>query len=167
MVWSIGELKLTSLSSLKVGTRLALGFAVLLVAILFVGGISWLRLSQLEAVVNRMSTEDAEKARLTLDMQIRTLDNAGKAGRVLMAGDDVAAIEKLRAEIAANSEKNQVDIDRLTQLVRRKEAKDLLAEAAEARLKYNDSRNRVTELARSPKTRDEAMKTFRTETADL
>ena len=156
-----------NLSNLKVGTRLALGFGVMLVAILFVGGISWLRLSQLERVVNRMSTEDAEKARLTLEMQVRTFDNNAKAGRILMAGDDIAYIDKVRAQIAANSEKNKATIDRLNELVHRPEAKTLLAEAAEARLKYNASRDKVTELAKDPKARVQAMQTFRTETTDL
>jgi len=95
-----------SFSNFKVGTRLALAFGVLLAAVLFVGGISWWRLAQLDDVVNRMSTEDAEKARLTLEMQVRTFDNAGKVGRILMAGEDQAAIAKLKAEAAENSDQN-------------------------------------------------------------
>ena len=52
----------------------------------FGGGIGWFRLAQLDKVVNRITTENWEKARLTMEMEIRTRDNAFKTGRVLMAG---------------------------------------------------------------------------------
>ena len=47
------------------------------------------------------------------------------------------------------------------------EAKALLAEAAEARERYVESRARVTKLAADPKTQAEALNLFRTETAGL
>ena len=58
-------------SNLKVGTRLGIGFAVLLVACLSVGAIGWYRLAQLDKVVNRITTENWEKARLTMEMETR------------------------------------------------------------------------------------------------
>ncbi|HEX6398771.1 MAG TPA: MCP four helix bundle domain-containing protein, partial [Steroidobacteraceae bacterium] len=74
-----------NLSSLKVGKRLGLGFGVLLAISLLIGGMSWLRLSQLDDVVDRTTTEDWQKARLTMEMEIRTRDHAAKALRVLVA----------------------------------------------------------------------------------
>jgi methyl-accepting chemotaxis protein len=140
----------------KVGTRLGLGFGVLLVACLVVGGIGWLRLSQLDAVVNRITTENWEKARLTMEMEIRTRDNAFKTGRVLMAGDDTAAVKVLKEEMAANTALNTAALEQLEKLVTSSEARSLLAEAAAARERYVESRARVTKLAADPKTQADA-----------
>ena len=155
------------LSNLKVGTRLGMGFGVLLIACLTVGGIGWVRLAQLDEVVNRITTENWEKARLTMEMEIRTHDNAFKTGRVLMAGDDTEAVKVLKAEMAENSKLNGAALEQLEKLVVASEAKMLLAEAADARDRYVESRARVTKLAADPKTQREALDLFRTETAGL
>ena len=152
-------------SNLKVGTRLGIGFAVLLVACLSVGGIGWYRLAQLDAVVNRITTENWEKARLTMEMEIRTRDNAFKTGRVLMAGNDSEAVSVLKEEMAANTQLNSAAMEQLEKLIVAPEAKTLLAQAAEAREHYVESRARVTKLAADPKTQTEALNLFRTETA--
>ena len=151
----------------KVGTRLGIGFGVLLVACLVVGGIGWLRLAQLDAVVNRITTENWEKARLTMEMEIRTRDNAFKTGRVLMAGDDTAAVKVLKEEMAANTALNTAALEQLEKLVNSAEARSLLAQAAAARERYVESRARVTKLAADPKTQADALSLFRTETAGI
>jgi len=155
------------LSSLKVATRLGLGFGVLLVISLLVGGMSWLRLSQLDDVVERTTTEDWQKARLTMEMEIRTRDNAAKALRMLMADNDTAHIESLKAEMAENTRANDEALERLQQLVKAPEARQYLAEAVGAREKYTESRARVNELAKDPKTRDQALQLYKTETSSL
>ena len=154
-------------SNMKVGTRLGMGFGVLLVACLVVGGIGWLRLSQLDEVVKRITTENWEKARLTMEMEIRTRDNAFKTGRVLMAGNDTEAVKVLKDEMAANTKLNTAALEQLEKLVVAAEAKMLLAEAADARERYVESRARVTKLAADPKTQAEALSLFRTETAGI
>ena len=154
-------------SSMKVGTRLNLGFGALLVISLVIAGMSWLRLSQLDDVVERTTTEDWQKARLTMEMEIRTRDNAAKALRVLMAGSDSALIETLKAEIAENTSANGEALERLQQLVKAPEARQYLAEAAEVREKYTTSRNRVNELARDPRTREQALELYKSETSGL
>ncbi len=155
------------LSNLKVGTRLGVGFAVLLVACLSVGGIGWYRLAQLDEVVNRITTENWEKARLTMEMEIRTRDNAFKTGRVLMAGNDTDAVKALKDEMAANTRLNSAALEQLEKLLVSPEARALLAEAADARERYVESRAQVTKLAADTKTQAEALNLFRTETAGL
>src|SRR5690349_25128727 len=93
-------------ANLKVGTRLSIGFAVLLVISLALGALSWMRMSQLDDVVNQITNEDWEKARITLEMEIRTRDNAFKAARVMLAGNDAETIDRLKAEMSANTAKN-------------------------------------------------------------
>jgi methyl-accepting chemotaxis protein len=154
-------------SNLKVGTRLGIGFAVLLVACLSVGGIGWYRLAQLDEVVNRITTANWEKARLTMEMEIRTRDNAFKTGRVLMAGNDTEAVKLLKEEMAANTKLNTAALEQLEKLLVESEARMLLAEAADARDRYVESRARVTKLAADPKTQAQALNLFRTETAGI
>jgi methyl-accepting chemotaxis protein len=154
-------------SNLKVGTRLSLGFGVLLLACMFVGGISWMRLSHLHAVVVKMSTLDAEKMRISLEMQVRTRANASLVGRILMAGGDQSVIAPLRAEIKANSDQNGEDLNRIEKLLYLAEGKALLAQAAEARSKYTASRERVMTLAADSRTHGEALKLYNSETAKL
>jgi len=154
-------------SNLKVGKRLGLGFGVLLIACLSVGGIGWYRLAQLDRVVTRITTENWEKARLTMEMEIRTRDNAFKTGRVLMAGDDMDAVKLLKDEMAANTELNSAALKQLEKLLVSPEASALLTDAAEARERYVESRAKVTRLAADTKTQAEALNLFRTETAGL
>jgi methyl-accepting chemotaxis protein len=154
-------------SNLKVGTRLSIGFGVLLLACMFVGGISWLRLAQLDAVVVKMSTLDAEKMRISLEMQVRTRANASLIGRILMADGDQSVVAPLRAEIESNSGKNGEDIKRLEELVYLPEGKALLAQAAEARSQYNASRGRVMTLAAESRTHVAALDLYNSETAQL
>ena len=155
------------LSNLKVGPRLGVGFAVLLVACLSVGGIGWYHLAQLDEVVNRITTGNWEKARLTMEMEIRTRDNAFKTGRVLMAGNDAEAVKVLKDEMAANTRLNTAALEQLEKLLVSPQDKALLAEAAEARERYVESRAQVTKLAADTKTQAEALNLFRTETAGL
>jgi len=156
-----------TLANLKVGTRLGIGFGVLLVITLVVAGLSWMRLSQLDDIVMQMTTEYWQKARLTMEMEIRTRDNSAKALRVLLAGNDTDVIDTLKAEMAENSKANTEALEKLEQLVKLPQGKAYLAEAAANREAYMDSRARVNDLAKDPKTRDQALNLYKSETAAL
>src|SRR5689334_12777180 len=152
-----------SFSNLKVGTRLALGFAVLLAISLAVGGVSWLRMSQIDDSTDQIVEQEYEKVRLTMQMQIRSRDNASKAARMLLAGGDQQAIDTLKAEMSENSKLNEADLAALDELVTAEDDQALLTQAAAAREKYNASRAHVVELAKEPKTHAQALETYRTE----
>jgi methyl-accepting chemotaxis protein len=151
-------------SDFKVGSRLAVGFGALLLASLALGAVSWWRLAQIDAVVTRLATENWEKGRLTMEMESRTRDNAAKAARVMLDGIDAAGIEQLRAEMSENSKANSAALEKLEKLVYLPEGKALLAEAADARLRYIASRDEVNKLAAEPKTRGAALARFQGET---
>ena len=154
-------------SNFKVATRLAIGFGVLLLASLVIGAMSWVSMSRIEAAMTRLTTLDVVKARLTMEMEGRTRDNAAKTLLILMAGDDAATVESLSAQIAENSKANSEGLEKLTALVYRPEGKRFLAEAAEAREKYMQSRRRVMDLAKDARKREEAVHLFESETAGL
>jgi methyl-accepting chemotaxis protein len=156
-----------TLSNLKVGTRLALGFGVLLAVSMALTAVAWLRMSQLDDVAQRLAGAEWDKARLTMQMQIRTRDNAFKAARMLLAGNDTASLDGLEAGMAENSRLNAADLEALETLVKADEARGLLVSAAAARDRYTASRSRVAGLARDPKTRAEALHVYLTETSAL
>src|SRR6188508_2005405 len=119
-------------SDLKVARRLSIGFAVLLLASVLIGAVCWFRLSQIDSAVNRLLTQDVVKAKLTMEMEGRTRDNAAKTLRILMAGNDAAEVEALSTQIAENSKANKEALEKLTALVYRPEGKQYLAEAGAA-----------------------------------
>src|SRR4030095_1707134 len=115
-------------SNLKVGVRLGIGFGVLLVISLIIGGIALTRLAHLDAVLNRLSTQDWETARAAMENQIRTRDNVGKSLRILLANGDEATITRLREEMKVNSKGNSEGMKLLEQLVTDEEGKAVLAQ---------------------------------------
>ncbi len=66
-------------SNLKVGTRLGLGFGVLVVAMGVVGGLGMLRMGQMNESIERIAQKDWNKARLAMEIDSRARDNAGNA----------------------------------------------------------------------------------------
>ena len=80
-----------SFSDFKVGTRLGVGFAVLLLVTIVVGGVGLMRLSQLDQMVDAASRQrTGHKARLTMETEARNRDSAAKFARLLMVDGDVA-----------------------------------------------------------------------------
>ena len=62
--------------------------------------------------------EDWEKARITMEMEIRTRDNAGKSLRILLANGDAAAIDRAACgRSTTNSKQNSEGIKSSTTLV--------------------------------------------------
>jgi len=154
-------------SNLKVAVRLGIGFAVLLVISLVIGGIALTRMAHLDEVVNRLSTQDWETARAAMENQIRTRDNVGKSLRILLADGDAETITRIRSEMEENSKANSEGMKLLEQLVTDNEGKAVLAEAATARDAYNKRRGEVLTLAKDPKARDAAMKAYNDEVMPL
>ena len=126
------------------------------------------RLAQLDEVVNRSPPRTGRRRALTMEMEIRTRDNAVKTGRVLMAGGDADAVKSLKDEMAANTQVEQrgagaarkaAGLDRKTGAAR--------GGCGSARTLRASRARKVTELAADPKTQAEALNLFRTETAGL
>ncbi|HUQ11079.1 MAG TPA: methyl-accepting chemotaxis protein [Steroidobacteraceae bacterium] len=152
-------------SNYKVGSRLAISFGLLLAISLVVGGICWKRMSQMDQATDRIVEQEWEKARLSMEMQIRSRDNAAKAARMMLVGDNGDAVDKLKAEMTANTKANEQALAQLEKLVVAADDRALLEKAAAARTAYTQSRARVTELLKDPKTHDQALEIYATETS--
>ena len=103
------------------------------------------------------ATVNWEKARLTMEMEARTRDNAFKSGRLLMADNDTDAQGRSRTKCQANTSFNSAALEQLEKLLVSPRKRTLLAEAAEARERYMASRAEVTKLAADTKTQAEAL----------
>ncbi len=80
-------------------------------------------MSQIDHATDRIVETEWEKARLSMEMQIRSRDNAAKAARMMLVGHDVEAVDKLKAEMAANTKANEEALEELDKLVVEPEAK--------------------------------------------
>ena len=156
-----------SFSNFKVGTRLSVGFAVLLLVMIVVGGVGLTRLSQLDHMIEHMTTEDWTKARLTMETEARNRDSAAKFARLLMVDGESELAKTLKAKIKVNSEANGAALKEIEPLLSSAEEKKQFAEASAARETYNASRAEVIKLAADPKTRAQALELYNTVTADL
>ncbi|HEY6123217.1 MAG TPA: methyl-accepting chemotaxis protein, partial [Steroidobacteraceae bacterium] len=156
-----------SFSDFKVGTRLSVGFAILLAITIAVGGVGLMRLSQLDRMVTQITDVDWEKARISMEMEARNRENAAKFSRLLLVDGESEKAAALKAKIASNSTKNAEAIKELETLLASPEEKALLAEAAAARETYNASRAEVMKLVADPKTRAAGLEQYNTVTADL
>ena len=156
-----------SFSNFKVGTRLGFGFAVLLLVIIVVGGVGLMRLSQLDHMIEHMTTEDWTKARLTMETEARNRDSAARFARLLMVDGESEIARTLKDKIKVNSEANGAALKQIEPLLSSAEEKTQFAEASAAREAYNASRAEVIKLSSDPKTRAQALELYNTVTADL
>src|SRR4051812_18494311 len=96
-------------SNMRVGSRLGLGFAMLLLAVVGVGAVGMWKLSRLNAAVERMTHLDWVKASLAMQVDSLARDNAARTGELLLADEGKAAdirsiIDKNKATITSNLE---------------------------------------------------------------
>ena len=118
-------------SDFKVGTRLSVGFALLLLITIAVGGVGLMRLSQLDQMVTHITEVNWHKARLTMETEARNRDSAAKFARLLMIDGDSELAKTLKAKIAVNSEGNGAALKELEPLLESAEEKTLFAEASD------------------------------------
>ena len=156
-----------NLSDFKVGTRLNVGFAILLIVTIVVGGVGLMRLAQLDQMVSQLTEVNWHKARLTLEVEARNRDSAARFARLLMVDAESGLATTLKAKISTNSEGNGAALEELEPLLDSAEEKALFAEASAARETYNASRAQVIELSADPKTRAEAIELYNSVTAEL
>jgi len=87
-------------SNLKVGTRLALGFALLLATCTIVGFVGWSRLHQLGGSLENLALRQWKAAHAALVIDIRQRDNYGQSGALLVA--DEGGVRGILDEIRKN-----------------------------------------------------------------
>jgi PAS domain S-box-containing protein len=130
-----------SLSNLNVGTRLALGFGLLLCACAVVGFAGWSRLHQLEQSLNQLATRQWKAAQSALVIDSRQRDNFGRSGALLVA--DASDVPGILAQIRRNKAMVTDAFSQLDALVVDPHGRELLSAMAAARQQYIGEIDRI------------------------
>ncbi|EPK5159242.1 methyl-accepting chemotaxis protein [Enterobacter cloacae] len=123
------------MSDMRVGTRLFAGFGLVLLLMMMMGGSAWLFTRANNADVDEMITVDLKKERLAEEW-LTVLDKNSGSSIAAMGADNTALRGKILSSISSDSARAAQVQSELTSLVKRKEAKALLASINSAREKY-------------------------------
>lgn len=133
---------------LRIGTRLAAGFGLLLVLMAASLGSSGWRFQDLAHTFTQIVDEDWTKARAVADVEALTRANARYTMELLLV-TDVARAQAARAHIQKNKSRIDDALSTLDRLVRRPEGKAALASLKTDRAAYVASFSKVAQLQQS------------------
>lgn len=148
--------------NMKVGTRLNIGFGLVLSMLVIIVAIATIRFSSIGEINDKIIEKDWVKADAANAINATTRDNARRTMELLIVTDQ-AQLPKIRKQIEANKTKVSEALDTLEKLVYNPEGKELLARIKEARVKYVASFSRVSKLLDEGK-KAEAISLMTTET---
>ena len=151
------------LSNLKIGSRLALAFSVVIALLLVILGVATSMLNGLSAVMD--SVVDDRYAQIALANKIKTVGDHGAVtvGRILLASNP-EQLKKYTDEYATIRAANTQNLADFEKLIRTDEDKALFAEQSAARKEYGAVVRKVFDLMAAGK-RDEAMVVYQDEMA--
>jgi methyl-accepting chemotaxis protein len=148
--------------NMKVGTRLSVGFGLVLSMSVIIIAIAIIRFSSIGEINDKIIEKDWVKADATNTINTLTRDNARRTMELLIVTDQ-AQLPKIRERIQANKTKISEALDTLEKLIYKPEGKELLARIKEARVNYVSSFSKVSKLLDEGK-KDEAISLMTTET---
>ena len=148
--------------TMKVGTRLTIGFGLVLSILLISIAITVMRFSSIGVINDKMIEKDWVKAEATNTINALTKDNARRTLELLIV-TDAAQIGKIHERIEVNKKTISDAMGTLDKLVYLPEGKEMLARIKGARGKYVASFSKVSKLRDEGK-KDEATDLMITET---
>jgi methyl-accepting chemotaxis protein len=151
-----------NLSNLKIGTRLGVGFGLVLILLIIIATMGVSNMSALNANTDALVNKEWAKAKLTT----KTLDNVrGSIARVfqIVAETDPQESAKAQERLAANTKGFNDAIEKLEPMLYLPEGKKMLGEIKVARDTYVSSSGKVMALLKAGN-RDEASKMAFSET---
>jgi methyl-accepting chemotaxis protein len=128
------------IKNLKLGTRLAMGFAALILLSLMAAGMGIERINAVRAIADRLGTDDAELLMLTQRWARSIESNAARTWVVFFATDS-AVIARVKDEMKATITASAERIKRMTELANTDAQKKLIADISEQRNAFQAQRN--------------------------
>jgi methyl-accepting chemotaxis protein len=123
------------MKNLKIGVRLGLGFAIIVVLMLVVGGYSIIKINQLDTIVNSL-VEDKYPKTVMLNEMKGNINVIARALRNLLLLDDKEEIKKETQRILDAREAIGSRVEQLAKVVRSDTGKAFLKELVDARSAY-------------------------------
>ena len=145
-----------SFANIRITTRLALGFGLVLALIVAIVALAALTQREVGALSDQLTNVDYPKTRLVNRMLAANLENA-KSVMELMVATEPAEVTAIQAAIEANRKSNATTMEELDKLLVRPEAKTLYEALKQARARYIASRNKVMDLVVKDKNREQAV----------
>ncbi len=149
----------------KIGSRLGLGFGLLILMLLAAVIVALLRLSQVEAINTRIIEKEWVKAEAANAINATTRANARRTMELIIVSD-VAQLANIKERIAENKKTIDGALETLDRLIYLPEGKALLADLKERRGRYVQSFSKVARLMEESN-KDEATRLMNTETLPL
>jgi methyl-accepting chemotaxis protein len=130
---------LMGLNNIKVGSRLALAFGLVLLTAALVAGIGVWRLQELASTSHTLVTKDAEKLKLAVYLQ-QTFNLSWVRTRAIALDSDISHIPMWQAEMSSTTLTTIAAHKRLVELVELPQGKALLAQIETTRNAFRDAR---------------------------
>ena len=128
--------------NLRVGTRLALAFGVILLITALIALMGVWRIGTLQQASDRLATREIEQ-QLLVEGLAANVDVNWVRTQAIFKAVDRGYITQLEAEMASTSKRTLENLQRVEALVQDRAGKDLLATADTARKAYRDQRQAV------------------------
>src|SRR5882757_7453026 len=129
---------MASMANLRIGTRLGMGFGVLLVLILVVAGLSQYAQRSISEVTDRMTQKDFVKTELIYEIMLTNQEAVAQTTKMLQLNDPE---EVKRMVDGWSSAPTNEKYKQLTELVVSAEGKAILNDMLEARKVYSPARS--------------------------
>jgi methyl-accepting chemotaxis protein len=136
---------LKSFKNWKIGTRLSLGFGVVLALITTMLVLALTQLASVGSLGDQIVSEDWVKADAAGKLDAYTRANGQRTMELFFAADKTQT-DSIRARIASNKKIVATSLDTLERLVASSDGKSLLTKIKEARASYVESFSRVEKL---------------------
>ena len=135
-------------NNLKIGVRLGLGFAFVLLMLAVISILSITRINELNAGIDELAEGRIPKIIMADELSLNVQLIGRGVRNMIMASDK--AVEKQQTEAIAKARSRNAEIfEKMTPLVLTEKGKALLAKASDARTKYNVVSDRLLSLADS------------------
>nr|WP_315213515.1 methyl-accepting chemotaxis protein [uncultured Duganella sp.] len=139
-------------SNWKLGTRLALGFGLLLLMLVILATLAISRLNASDKAISNILDDRYVKVMLAQSMQFEVNVQARFLRNAIIAGDDKATVTEFLDKVAEAVKKNDVYLKKLDGMINTPKGRELFTALAEKRAKYGAARNVAIQMVKDGKT---------------